>query len=598
MSNSSPRSGAGSSVRIAAAIAVLIAAALVSTASGARADVPKACSLLSRADASTLTGVPMLAADDAGSICTYNSDPNGPSAQVLIDVGTDTPRTMEIDRKLGHVFKSIAGLGDEAYEEDWNIFVRKGDVWVALSLVSVNEAATYAGPLQKAAALAISQLPAGSSSAGGSTAAPTGVVGKLPAGGGTNPLWKGNEKRFGGSIAKAAGVVYQPDVVLIGGGANAVRAVSADGLTWTLSGSAPGVSSLSVGKIMLATTLAAGRVLKVEPKGPNVMVTVGPVSLTDVIESGTFDSGGDVPVTQPLYYNQTLAVPPSGHKSRKTQSAADGTGTFTATPICCTSTGVAIGYDSPAGRMTAAVNLDLTKPTVNFHIVISGGKLKEVGLQLNGASSLDYHISAATKNVSGNVKGNPLPIPGAITIPLAGPLSLTLTQSFVTSLQLSGAAALNASGEYRLTGGLGFSYGTGSFHADATGDAAAKPLEYNVSSIGLGTNALSLGWAIKATVGIGFAGATAGAWFAFKSGLALAMDGSPGSPTQGCVTVGLSLTGQVGVGYTMPEYVLTVVNAIFKAIGAKPISADGGPQSSPFTIWQPKTASACPAKKP
>jgi hypothetical protein len=581
-----------------AAVVVAVASIVAASASGSpatAAGLPKACKLLTRAESAALTGAKMLQPVDGGSICIYNADPNGPSAQVQIVVTTDTPRTMQLDRKLGHKFKKIPGLGDEAYEEEWNIFVRKAKVWVAISLVAPNSWPAYEKPIQKAAALAISRLPAGASSNTGASA-PVRVVGTIPAGGGSNPRWKGNEQRFGGSVGQLKGVVYQPDVVLIGGGAGAIRAVSGDGLTWTVSGRAPGVSRLAVGKIMLATTFAAGRVLKLEKKGTDVEVTLGPVSLTDVIRDGSFDSGGAVPLKQPLYYNQALpTIPPT---SRRPAVVTAGGGTFTTESICCTNMGVAIHYDNGAGRMTAAVNLYLGAPTVDFKIRISGGKLREASLQLNGASALDYTLVAATKSVAGNVKSDSLGVPGSITVPLAGPLSLTLTQAFDVSLQLSGAATMSTSGAYAVSGGLGFAYRNGSFTADATSMATKKPMEYNTASVGSGTNAFSLGWALKATVGVGLGGFTAGAWTKFKSGLAVVQDGSPGSFSLGCVKLDLSVTGQVGVGYTIPNYALKIVNSVLGAVGAKPIQASGGPQSGEFTIWKPGPASACPKRKP
>src|SRR5690348_4626153 len=67
--------------------------------------------------------------------------------------------------------------------------------------------------------------------------------GTTPAGGhgGSAAQITGAQFRFGRTPVPDKSVTYQPDVVLIGGGADAVRSVSADGLTWTLRGDAPGV---------------------------------------------------------------------------------------------------------------------------------------------------------------------------------------------------------------------------------------------------------------------------------------------------------------------------------------------------------------------
>src|SRR3954464_14531365 len=49
-----------------------------------------------------------------------------------------------------------------------------------------------------------------------------------------------------------------PDVVVVDGGANAVRSASVDGLTWTIDGKAQGASRLRVGSVLLLTSRAVG----------------------------------------------------------------------------------------------------------------------------------------------------------------------------------------------------------------------------------------------------------------------------------------------------------------------------------------------------
>lgn len=53
-------------------------------------------------------------------------------------------------------------------------------------------------------------------------------------------------------------VEYQPDVVRVGGGAQAIRSASADGLIWTLDPTAPGVDQLAVGKVAFVTSRPSG----------------------------------------------------------------------------------------------------------------------------------------------------------------------------------------------------------------------------------------------------------------------------------------------------------------------------------------------------
>ena len=63
--------------------------------------------------------------------------------------------------------------------------------------------------------------------------------------------------RYGASPEQSSKITYQPDVVFVGG-ADSIVSVSADGLIWTISGSAPNVNELRPGKIMFASSLGVG----------------------------------------------------------------------------------------------------------------------------------------------------------------------------------------------------------------------------------------------------------------------------------------------------------------------------------------------------
>src|SRR5208283_2852977 len=81
--------------------------------------------------------------------------------------------------------------------------------------------------------------------------------------------------RYGASPEQNSKITYQPDVVFVGG-ADSIVSVSADGLIWTISGSSPNVNELRPGKIMFASSLGVGRVLKVSQQGANKQVVLGP----------------------------------------------------------------------------------------------------------------------------------------------------------------------------------------------------------------------------------------------------------------------------------------------------------------------------------
>jgi len=102
-----------------------------------------------------------------------------------------------------------------------------------------------------------------------------------------------NRLRYGASPQQNSKITYQPDVVFVGG-ANSIVSVSANGLVWTISGSAPNVNELRPGKIMFASSLGVGRVLAVSQQGGNKEVVLGPVTITDVIRNGNFSSSAPI----------------------------------------------------------------------------------------------------------------------------------------------------------------------------------------------------------------------------------------------------------------------------------------------------------------
>ena len=92
------------------------------------------------------------------------------------------------------------------------------------------------------------------------------------------------ERSFGVSPTFNKDVKYQPDVIVMEHGADAIRANSSNGVTWTLDANAPHATEIRNGKILFATGRAVGRVLAVERKGDTLDVTLGPAELTDIFE--------------------------------------------------------------------------------------------------------------------------------------------------------------------------------------------------------------------------------------------------------------------------------------------------------------------------
>ena len=84
-----------------------------------------------------------------GTTCTYSGDPNGPTAQVEVYVGDGAKKFYDDDNTvLHHAFIDVSGIGDEAHQEDYTLFFRKGSIWVALHLVSLDDTSTFTERLQ------------------------------------------------------------------------------------------------------------------------------------------------------------------------------------------------------------------------------------------------------------------------------------------------------------------------------------------------------------------------------------------------------------------------------------------------------------------
>jgi hypothetical protein len=116
------------------------------------------------------------------------------------------------------------------------------------------------------------------------------------------PALSDAEIKYGASPKHDSRVTYQPNVIVMEHGAEAVRAQTPDGFTWTIDASAPGASQIEPEKILFATGRIVGRVLKVERKGGNLDVTLGPAELTDIFEEAHISSQGSLDPAQMIVY--------------------------------------------------------------------------------------------------------------------------------------------------------------------------------------------------------------------------------------------------------------------------------------------------------
>jgi hypothetical protein len=453
------------------------------------------------------------------------------------------------------------------------------------------------------------------------------------------------ERLYGSSATADSRVRYQPAVVLIHRGASAVKSVAADGLSWTMDGGDPDVAKLQVGSIMLATSLGTGRVAAISHVGSDVQVILVPVSLTDVLADGDISSTQPLALSAPLYYStpdrpglveqQNTASPSATPSVRSFSSAARqpavrlvdavnptsipwpvhgpmlppvtnptaaNVDNFSALPICCSgSTGLNLTYNQDGARLIVRLELQVSRPSVNFHLKISGGHLDDASVSLNGASGVKITIEAATVNSAANFRSPSIEIPVSITFPLFGtpiPMTATITQAFNVSLQLGGAAYFKTHGSFALEGTLGFGLTNGQPHADAATLSSSDSLLGNIESASIAASALSLHWGLRASVGIGVQGFTAGAWYQLTTGLALDANGITSGNLDACVEGSVDVNGSYGVGYSIPKVVASIVNAFLTLLHTAPIAASGGPSWGPTLLWRVPLAKRCHLRAP
>lgn len=116
------------------------------------------CLLVGQADAEKLAGTkldPPLRGEHA---CTYTGPVTGPTAQVEVYVGLGAKKQLDIENTLGHELRALSGVGDEAWISDNGVYLRKGQLWVSVLVVLLEDPSQYAGRLGDVATVAAGRL--------------------------------------------------------------------------------------------------------------------------------------------------------------------------------------------------------------------------------------------------------------------------------------------------------------------------------------------------------------------------------------------------------------------------------------------------------
>lgn len=424
------------------------------------------------------------------------------------------------------------------------------------------------------------------------------------------------ERRFGAAPTPHPDVTYQPDVVIVGGGADSIRSVAADRFTWRIDPAAANADQLEPGKVMFLTGRAVGRVIDVRPEGDDLAVAIGPVDITEVIRDGVFTSAEPVPLSAAVAYPDAAASwaqtddddrgggggvggsgggdgvaaggdgvagggAGGGAGALMVPAAAKAAAGLSAKPICCAGgVGANFTYQSDAVRLVGKVILKMDAPKASFHLEISRARVVRAEFQIQGAAALRVEINGATSN--GQNIHRRIPIPVDFSVPIGSvlgvPFSATVTQVIGVKTAFSAKNGnIKATGEWSLNRSIGFGYASGGFGVHAPNSIGVnQSLINSITGISVGVNGVILDYHTKFHIGIGALGFTAGLYFGLTVTLGLTIGSATGAPIEVCRSAQLGLRASYGVGYTIPAALATVVNGFLRLFRAKPIPKQGG----------------------
>jgi hypothetical protein len=258
--------------------------------------------------------------------------------------------------------------------------------------------------------------------------------------------------------------------------------------------------------------------------------------------------------------------------------------------------GLSIHASHGSGFFQGNLALRVQRPSVTFRLVIHGARVDEASVHLHGAIGIHVDFKAVEKDKSGSFGNKVVEVPLQLTIPLGG-FRLTITQSFDIGLLLSGAAELQGQGDYGITGDLAFGVVNGQPAFKATGATVLVPLDRNITSLGVASNTIQLGYSARVTIGIGAIGFEAGAWYQLRFGLTAVSDTIASELSRSCVTDSLTIDSKYGIGYSIPDIVANAVNLFLSVFGVPKIAASGGLSWGPSNILSTPAVKYCPTKK-
>lgn len=380
------------------------------------------------------------------------------------------------------------------------------------------------------------------------------------------------------------GLTYQPDVVVVDGGAGVVRSVADDGLTWTLDAAADGLDELDEGEVLFLTSRAAGRVVRKDTTGDVVLVTLAPIQLQEIIRDGRlrFDSAVDAePLIQEIpgmhgavsVPEQEDAVKPAAFQVGQPRvSLVDGRAPLPP-PARKSELEVNLGqWEVNASRDDKGIAVALSaKPTEFFKagvevafgfkdlrvqgdVAVAGGmQAGPTTMLIHGLEHVEVRVQAGVgQGGSDNNKKVKIEVPAELVnqrFSLYGiPMVLTIKLKIFLETALSGTnSTIVAHGKWGLAGPVGVKSGTGAVPKFRV----LKSIMDSIGGIAVGPTGVVFGGEMKLMVGVGVPGAAAGPYAKVKLSAGVANGSALGSPLARCTQADLILMSGGGVGASL-----------------------------------------------
>lgn len=262
-----------------------------------------------------------------------------------------------------------------------------------------------------------------------------------------------------------------------------------------------------------------------------------------------------------------------------------------ATPCAldCGGIGAKVYQEKDGVKVWASIIFHLNRPHIVFDASVSGNGVN-ANLQLFGGAGVTITVDAATGNdfasIQGNIKELGI-IPAEINVPIGGlyiPLTAKLSQALdITSGFSAKNSVLHGEGSLDLDGSIEAWYKAGQgWHIDKPTATLKNSLAGLISGESMGINSFVFAFSQRLMVGVGALGFAAGPYVDLLTTLTTLKQSS--ATWVDCRQATFAMSLGAGIGYSMPQVVAKVINAVLGLFGVKPIPSWGSIVALPKRI--------------